>query len=61
MNYLDEVEKMLRALKQDYENTKRENEIMMRALEFIDDNQPGTPNEYAVIRGVARKAINECD
>jgi hypothetical protein len=61
VNYLDEVEKMLISLRSDYVQTKHEHGILMSALQFIENNPPETPAEYAVMRDVARKAINECD
>ena len=61
MNYLDEVEKMLISLRSDYVRTKYEHGILMSALQFIESNPPETPAEYAVMRDIARKAINECD
>lgn len=61
MNYLDEVEKMLISLRSDYVRTKYEHGVLMKALEHIESNPPETPNDFASIRDIARKAINECD
>ena len=61
MNYLDEVEKMLISLRSDYVRTKYEHEVLLKALTEIESNPPETPNEFAEIRDIARKAINECD